>query len=74
MSLDADDDRTAVQAKMARLLSGKATSETEIHRVIKGDGTMGWQEWVDQVIRDETGQTVEVRSAGGHHRAQTGGR
>ena len=35
MPLIAEDDRTAVQAKISRLLSGKVSSETDIHRVIK---------------------------------------
>jgi PAS domain S-box-containing protein len=53
-----------VQAKLARLISGSVTVETDIHRVIKVDGSLGWQEWVDQAIYDETGAIVELQSVG----------
>jgi signal transduction histidine kinase len=39
-------------------------SESDAHRVIKPDGTIGWQEWVDQAIYDATGQIVEFLSVG----------
>jgi PAS domain S-box-containing protein len=64
MPLVAEEDRAAVQAKVSRLLSGTVTSETEIHRVIKPDGGIGWQEWVDQAIHDEAGQIIEFQSVG----------
>ena len=35
-----------------------------MHRVIKPDGSIGWQEWTDQPIRDETGKLVEFQSVG----------
>jgi PAS domain S-box-containing protein len=59
-----EEDRAAVQAKIARLLSGAARFETDIHRVMKPDGGIGWQEWNDQAIYDETGQIVEFQSVG----------
>ena len=64
MSLIAEEDRKAVEEKVSRLLSGTAASETDIHRVIKPDGSLGWQEWVDQAIYDEHGQIVEFQSVG----------
>jgi PAS domain S-box-containing protein len=32
--------------------------------VIKPDGGIGWQEWIDQAIYDETGQVIEFQSVG----------
>jgi PAS domain S-box-containing protein len=57
-------DQAAVQAKISRLASGRVRSEIDIHRVIRPDGSLGWQEWVDQPIFDERGQVVEIQSVG----------
>jgi len=64
MSHIAEEDRPAIEKKISRLKSGAVNAETEIHRVIKPDGIIGWQEWTDQVIRDESGQVVEFQSVG----------
>ena len=64
LPLVVEDDQVAVQAKMARLLSGAARFEMDTHRVIKPDGSTGWQEWIDQAIYDETGQIIEFQSVG----------
>ena len=45
-------------------MSGEVDAETDIHRVVKPDGSIGWQEWTDQVIRDESGRVVEFQSVG----------
>ena len=58
------DDRQHVEAKVQRLISGTSSAETEVLRVIKPDGSIGWQEWTDQSIRDEDGQLVEFQSVG----------
>jgi PAS domain S-box-containing protein len=60
----AEEDRNAVQEKISRLTSGAVKAETEIHRVIKSDGSIGWQEWTDQAIRDESGNLIEFQSIG----------
>ncbi len=60
----AEEDRPAVEEKITRLRSGAVDSETEIHHVIKPDGSIGWQEWTDHAIRDEMGQIVEFQSVG----------
>lgn len=57
-------DQAAVQAKVSRLVSGSIRSEMDIHRVVRPDGSLGWQEWVDQPIYDERGQVVEIQSVG----------
>ena len=62
--LVAEEDRHAVNGKIARLMSGEVDAETDIHRVIKPDGSIGWQEWTDRVIRDESGKVVEFQSVG----------
>ena len=64
LALVAAEDRPAIEAKIARLMSGSVKSETEIHRVIKPDGTIGWQEWVDQAIYDQDGVVIECQSVG----------
>ncbi|HEU0292514.1 MAG TPA: PAS domain S-box protein [Anaerolineales bacterium] len=64
LPLIVEEDREAVEAKIVRLKSGAASIETDIHRVIKPDGSIGWQEWTDRAIRDETGQVIEFQSVG----------
>jgi PAS domain S-box-containing protein len=64
MSHLALEDRYVVAEKISRLTSGAISSETEIHRVIKPDGSIGWQEWTDQAILDKFGQVVEFQSVG----------
>jgi PAS domain S-box-containing protein len=64
MPLVAEEDRRAVQAKLDRLTSGEVTSETEIHRVIRPDGSPAWHEWYDRAIRDEGGRIIEFQSVG----------
>ena len=60
----AEEDRSAVEEKIARLHSGVVNAETETHRVIKPDGNIAWQEWTDQAIRDDWGELIEIQSVG----------
>ena len=62
--LVAEEDRRDIEEKIARLKSGAIDSETEIHRVIRPDGSVGWQEWTDQTIRDTAGNVIEFQSVG----------
>jgi PAS domain S-box-containing protein len=64
LPLVAKEDRHAVEEKIFRLTSGSVKAETEIHRVIKPDGSVGWQEWTDQAIFDEEGTLIEFQSVG----------
>lgn len=64
LNLIADEDRKSVQEKIARLISGEVGSEIDIHRVIRPDGSIAWQEWTDQAIYDNDGQIVEFQSIG----------
>ena len=64
MPLVAQEDRGAVAEKISRLRSGKVASEIDIHRVIRPDGSIGWQEWVDQAIYDNSGRIIEFLSVG----------
>lgn len=60
----AEEDRPDVEEKIVRLSSGTTDVESEIHRVIKPDGSIAWQEWTDQAIRDEWGKLIEIQSIG----------
>ena len=60
----AEEDRAAIEDKMSRLSSGMVQFETDTHRVLQPDGSIAWQEWIDQAIYDETGQIVEFQSVG----------
>ena len=64
MSLIVEEDRSAVEEKTLRLMAGESHSETDIHRVIRPDGSLGWQEWVDHALYDEYGNVVEFQSVG----------
>jgi PAS domain S-box-containing protein len=64
LTLIVEEDRNMVAGKISRLLSGMTKVETEIHRVIKPDGSIAWQEWTDQAIRDEKGNVIEFQSVG----------
>ncbi len=64
MPLVLEEDRIAVEEKISRLLSGESQSETDIHRVIKPDGSVGWQEWTDYAIYDDQGKLIEFQSIG----------
>ncbi|HLO30679.1 MAG TPA: PAS domain S-box protein, partial [Anaerolineales bacterium] len=55
MPLVYEQDRQGVEEKLQRLLAGVTNVETETHRVIKPDGSIGWQEWTDQAIYDNDG-------------------
>ena len=59
-----EQDRPGVEERIQRLFSGVSQVETGVHRVIKPDGSIGWQEWTDQAIRDESGKLVEFQSVG----------
>jgi len=60
----AAEDRPSVEEKISRLNSGAINIETEVHRVIKPDGSIAWQEWTDQAIRDAGGTLIEIQSVG----------
>ena len=64
LTLVAEEDRQAIEEKITRLTSGAVSIETETHRVIRPDGTIGWQEWTDQAIRDQLGNIIEFQSIG----------
>ena len=64
MSLIVEEDRPAVEEKNARLISGKSQTETDVHRVIRSDGSLGWQEWADHALHDENGNVIEFQSIG----------
>ncbi|RPI96872.1 MAG: PAS domain S-box protein, partial [Chloroflexi bacterium] len=62
-SLVVEEDRQQIREKLARLTPA-APLEIDIHRVIKPDGSIGWQEWVDRGLFDESGHLTELQSVG----------
>ena len=42
---------------------GSETGEHE-HQVVNADGTVGWQHWINRVIRDASGRVVEIQGSG----------
>jgi PAS domain S-box-containing protein/putative nucleotidyltransferase with HDIG domain len=64
LTLVYEEDRHIVQKNVSRLEAGEIDGATEIHRVIKADGSIGWNEWVDTAIRDENGKITEFQSVG----------
>jgi PAS domain S-box-containing protein len=53
----------AVQAKLAALGPHKPAQRYRI-AVTRPDGTPGWEEWIDTVILDDDGNTIEYQSTG----------
>jgi PAS domain S-box-containing protein len=58
-----EEDRAAIRAKIARL-SPENPVESDVHLVIKPDGSIARHEWVDHAIFDENGQIIELQSVG----------
>jgi len=56
-------DRPAALAHVTSLIRNPRI-ETNEHPVIKADGTVGWQQWIDHVIRDADGHVVELQGIG----------
>ncbi len=59
----AEEDRTAVEEKVRRLTPAHP-AETDEHRVIRPDGSIGWQEWTHRAIFDDRGTLIELQSVG----------
>jgi PAS domain S-box-containing protein len=58
-----EDDRNWVNGKIARLSLQNPIDIGE-HRVIRPDGTEGWQEWSDRALFDNAGNLLEYQSVG----------
>ena len=58
-----EEDRQTVKEKIARLKPNNPVG-TDIHRVKRPDGKIGWQEWTDQAFFDENGKIKEIQSVG----------
>ncbi len=59
----AEEDRKAVSKRLENLSPDHPVS-TDIHRVIRPDGSMGWNEWTDRAIFDDAGTVLEYHSIG----------
>ncbi len=64
MPLIYEEDHQLIEEKISRLVSGMSSVETDTHRVIKPDGTIGWNEWTDHAIYGENRQLIEFQSVG----------
>lgn len=62
-SLIADEWRDGIRRKIELLSPDKPVAFSQ-HRIVRPDGTDGWNEWVDRAIFDETGRPVEYQSVG----------
>jgi PAS domain S-box-containing protein len=56
-------DRPEVRAHMASLGPERPIAACE-HRVVRGDGQVRWQRWIDRALFDEAGNMVEFQSVG----------
>jgi PAS domain S-box-containing protein len=63
MTLVAEEDREWVKEKIAKISAGSPI-KIGVHRVINGDGSIGWQEWTDRGIFDENDVLIEFQSVG----------
>ena len=54
LDLVAEDDRPAVEAKLEALVPGGEPMQ-EVHKVVRPDGSIGWQEWTDCAVRTTDG-------------------
>jgi PAS domain S-box-containing protein len=59
----AEEDREAVRNRIAAL-TPEAPISTDEHRVIRPDGSTGWQQWTDRAFFDAEGKVVELQSVG----------
>lgn len=65
ISLVYEEDRSMVLDNISNTRdSDKNTKNKGIHRVIRADGTIGWNEWIDTPIRDKNGEIIEYQSVG----------
>ncbi|MFQ5977581.1 MAG: PAS domain S-box protein [Candidatus Heimdallarchaeota archaeon] len=58
-----DQDLAAVKKRLAAL-SLESPVSTDVHRVIRPDGSPGWNEWTDRAIFGADGQLIEYQSVG----------
>ena len=58
-----DSERPAAKAHVDSLIANPRIEANE-HRVMKADGSLGWQQWIDHVVRDANGQVVELQGIG----------
>ncbi|MCC7493080.1 MAG: response regulator [Fimbriimonadaceae bacterium] len=56
-------DVAAIRAHLGAL-GAKRPSATVTHRALRGDGSIVWQQWVDQVVLNDAGEVVAFQSVG----------
>jgi len=58
-----EEDRDAVRRRVASISPSDPVSSSE-HRIVRPDGSLGWNQWTDRGIFDEQGRFVEFQSVG----------
>jgi PAS domain S-box-containing protein len=58
-----EDDKQWIIGKLARL-SPENPIDVDEHRVVRPDGTIGWQQWSDRAFYDEHGNLIGYQSVG----------
>ena len=64
LTLIHEEDRLVVLENIKKAEQGEITTSHYTHRVIKANGSIGWNEWIDTAIRNEAGKTIEFQSVG----------
>jgi PAS domain S-box-containing protein len=58
------DPERAAALKHVELIMLGGRAEAYEHQVLRPDGSLGWQQWTDHVIRDAEGSAVEIQGIG----------
>jgi PAS domain S-box-containing protein len=58
-----ESERACVRRRLATLME-TGTCRPQEHRVYRADGSIGWQQWSDHVIRGDDGRVVELQGLG----------
>lgn len=58
-----ESERASILKQVASLFERPRTERYE-HEVLRPDGTIGWQQWVDRVVVDDHGRAFEVQAIG----------
>ncbi|RMF92563.1 MAG: PAS domain S-box protein [Candidatus Schekmanbacteria bacterium] len=59
----AKEDRKKLREKISYLTPDNPIEKDE-HRVVKADGTIAWNQWIDRGIFDSNGKLIEIQSVG----------
>jgi len=63
LELIPEPEREAANGHIETLIANPRVEMHE-HRVVKSDGTIGWQQWINHVVLDANGRVVELQGIG----------